>query len=150
MAIDVSGMTREEKLAALAPAVHQAIAKKKAEGTYHQEMKNPVFQAKGIVTFRNNDLPRSALTDITDHVVGSVVLPKNKAQLLEAPPAAMANFQDATPESQQGRHIAEATLESYQKRPHAKTQEQKDYEARLQQGETGAGAGTPPKDETLF
>lgn len=149
MAIDVSGMTREEKLAALAPAVHQAIAKKKAEGTYHQEMKNPVFQAKGIVTFRNNDLPRSALTDITDHVVGSVVLPKNKAQLLEAPPAAMANFQDATPESQQGRHIAEATLESYQKRPHAKTQEQKDYEARLQQGETGAGAGTPPKDETL-
>lgn len=150
MAIDVSGMTREEKLAALAPAVHQAIAKKKAEGTYHQEMKNPVFQAKGIVTFRNNDLPRSALTDITDHVVGSVVLPKNKAQLLEAPPAAMANFQDATPESQQGRHIAEATLESYQKRPHAKTQEQKDYEARLQQGETGAGAGTPPQDETLI
>lgn len=150
MAIDVSGMTREEKLAALAPAVHQAIAKKKAEGTYHQEMKNPVFQAKGIVTFRNNDLPRSALTDITDHVVGSVVLPKNKAQLLEAPPAAMVNFQDATPESQQGRHIAEATLESYQKRPHAKTQEQKDYEARLQQGETGAGAGTPPQDETLI
>lgn len=142
-------MTREEKLAALAPAVHQAIAKKKAEGTYHQEMKNPVFQAKGIVTFRNNDLPRSALTDITDNVVGSVVLPKNKAQLLEAPPAAMANFQDATPESQQGRHIAAATLESYQKRPHAKTQEQKDYEARLQQGETGAGAGTPPQDETL-
>lgn len=150
MAIDVSGMTREEKLAALAPAVHQAIAKKKAEGTYHQEMKNPVFQAKGIVTFRNNDLPRSALTDITDHVVGSVVLPKNKSQLLAAPPAAMANFQDATPESQQGRHIAEATLESYQKRPHAKTQEQKDYEARLQQGETGAGAGTPPQDETLI
>lgn len=149
MAIDVSGMTREEKLAALAPAVHQAIVKKKAEGTYHQEMKNPVFQAKGIVTFRNNDLPRSALTDITDHVVGSVVLPKNKSQLLPAPPAAMANFQDLTPESQQGRHIAEATLESYQKRPHAKTQEQKDYEARLQQGETGAGAGTPPKDETL-
>lgn len=33
MAIDVSGMTREEKLAALAPAVHQAIVKKKAEGT---------------------------------------------------------------------------------------------------------------------
>lgn len=149
MAIDVSGMTREEKLAALAPAVHQAIVKKKAEGTYHQEMKNPVFQAKGIVTFRNNDLPRSALTDITDHVVGSVVLPKDKAQLLAAPPAAMANFQDDTPESQQGRHIAEATLESYQKRPHAKTQEQKVYEARLQQGETGAGAGTPPKDETL-
>lgn len=112
-------------------------------------MENPVFQAKGIVTFRNNDLPRSALTDITDHVVGSVVLPKNKSQLLAAPPAAMANFQDLTPESQQGRHIAEATLESYQKRPHAKTQEQKDYEARLQQGETGAGAGTPPKDETL-
>lgn len=91
----------------------------------------------------------ATLTDITDHVVGSVVLPKNKSQLLAAPPAAMANFQDLTPESQQGRHIAEATLESYQKRPHAKTQEQKDYEARLQQGETGAGAGTPPKDETL-
>lgn len=142
-------MDRETKLALLSPAVHKAIAQKKAEGTYHQEMKNPVFQAKGIVTFRNNDLPRSALTDITDHVVGSVVLPKNKAQLLAAPPAAMANFQDATPESQQGRHIAEATLESYQKRPHAKTQEQKDYETRLQQGETGAGAGTPPKDETL-
>lgn len=91
----------------------------------------------------------ATLTDITDHVVGSVVLPKDKAQLLAAPPAAMANFQDDTPESQQGRHIAEATLESYQKRPHAKTQEQKDYEARLQQGETGAGAGTPPQDETL-
>ena len=150
MAIDVSKMDRETKLALLSPAVHKAIAQKKAEGTYHQEMKNPVFQAKGIVTFRNNDLPRSALTDITDHVVGSVVLPKNKSQLLAAPPAAMANFQDATPESQQGRHIAEATLESYQKRPHAKTQEQKDYEARLQQGETGAGAGTPPQDETLI
>lgn len=143
-------MDRETKLALLSPAVHKAIAQKKAEGTYHQEMKNPVFQAKGIVTFRNNDLPRSALTDITDHVVGSVVLPKNKSQLLAAPPAAMANFQDATPESQQGRHIAEATLESYQKRPHAKTQEQKDYEARLQQGETGAGAGTLPQDETLI
>lgn len=150
MAIDVSKMDRETKLALLSPAVHKAIAQKKAEGTYHQEMKNPVFQAKGIVTFRNNDLPRSALTDITDHVVGSVVLPKNKSQLLAAPPAAMANFQDDTPESQQGRHIAEATLESYQKRPHAKTQEQKDYETRLQQGETGAGAGTPPKDETLI
>ena len=150
MAIDVSKMDRETKLALLSPAVHKAIAQKKAEGTYHQEMKNPVFQAKGIVTFRNNDLPRSALTDITDHVVGSVVLPKNKSQFLAAPPAAMANFQDATPESQQGRHIAEATLESYQKRPHAKTQEQKDYEARLQQGETGAGAGTPPQDETLI
>lgn len=149
MKIDVSKMDRETKLALLSPAVHKAIAQKKAEGTYHQEMKNPVFQAKGIVTFRNNDLPRSALTDITDHVVGSVVLPKDKAQFLAAPPAAMANFQDDTPESQQGRHIAEATLESYQKRPHAKTQEQKDYEARLQQGETGAGAGTPPKDETL-
>ena len=112
--------------------------------------KNSPIKGIALPAMTQSSGKNATLTDITDHVVGSVVLPKNKAQLLEAPPAAMANFQDATPESQQGRHIAEATLESYQKRPHAKTQEQKDYEARLQQGETGAGAGTPPQDETLI
>lgn len=91
----------------------------------------------------------ATLTDITDHVVGSVVLPKNKSQLLAAPPAAMANFQDATPESQQGTDIAQKTLDAYIASPQrqAAMQREQDWVNARQTGK--AASDTPPKDETL-
>ncbi len=111
-----------------------------AQRQYVKNNPDTVFTAKPPIKKPENQ----KLNDITANTVNAL-----KKNTQPAAPALAANFQDLTPESQQGRHIAEATLESYQKRPHAKTQEQKDYETRLQQGETGAGAGTPPKDETL-
>lgn len=91
----------------------------------------------------------ATLTDITDHVVGSVVLPKDKAQLLAAPPAAMANFQDATPKSQQGTDIAQKTLDAYIASPQrqAAMQREQDWVNARQTGQ--AASETAPKDETL-
>lgn len=91
----------------------------------------------------------ATLTDITDHVVGSVALPKDKAQLLAAPPAAMANFQDATPKSQQGTDIAQKTLDAYIASPQrqAAMQREQDWVNARQTGQ--AASETAPKDETL-
>lgn len=150
MAIDVSKMSREDKLAILSTAVHQANAKKRAEGTYSGPENAPVFQARGVTTVRTpNPENGGVLSDITDHVVKTAPLPKDKSRLLAAPPAAAANFQDATPESQQGRHIAETTLEAYKKSPQrqAAAQRESQWAAETQIG--SSPYEEPPQDETL-
>lgn len=158
MAIDVSGMTREEKLAALAPAVHQAIVKKKAEGTYHQEMKNPVFQAKGIVTFRNNDLPRSALErkpkeqpqPQKNSVMSSILNEVTKNTLDDRSLVPASVVVPKSPNAQADYEDARRRLWAYQNDPEAQKavkEKERAYNQAMAEGATGTGATY--QDETL-
>mgnify|MGYP005957508041 CR=1 FL=1 len=141
MKIDVSKMDRETKLALLSPAVHQAIARKKAEGTYNQGMKTPVFQAKGITVFRTNDpgFPTSASG------AGGGNLPSAKPSSVpglttdQAPRDAQSAYEDA-----RRRLWAYQNDQEAQK---AAKERERAYNQAMSEGATGTGATY--QDETL-
>lgn len=120
-----------------------------AERAQQNYQKNSPIKGIALPAMTQSSGKSATLTDITDHVVGSVVLPKNKSQFLAAPPAAMANFQDDTPESQQGTDIAQKTLDAYIASPQrqAAMQREQDWVNARQTGQ--AASETAPKDETL-
>lgn len=141
MKIDVSKMDRETKLALLSPAVHQAIARKKAEGTYNKGMKTPVFQAKGITVFRTNDpgFPTSASG------AGGGNLPSAKPSSVpglttdQAPRDAQSAYEDA-----RRRLWAYQNDQEAQK---AAKERERAYNQAMSEGATGTGATY--QDETL-
>lgn len=153
MAIDVSKMSREDKIAVLSAGAHEAGRKRKAqEEAQGIQRKTPIFQARGIVAYRTKETPKAPaqenqkLQDLTNNTVDSLTATAYKRQ---RPAAKMANFQDLTPESQQGTDIAQKTLDAYIASPQrqAAMQREQDWVNARQTGQ--AASDTPPKDETL-
>lgn len=153
MAIDVSKMSREDKIAALSAGAHEAGRKRKAqEEAQGIQRKTPIFQARGLVAYRTKEAPKAPaqenqkLQDLTNNTVDSLTATAYKRQ---RPAAKMANFQDLTPESQQGTDIAQKTLDAYIASPQrqAAMQREQDWVNARQSGQ--AASDTPPKDETL-
>lgn len=153
MAIDVSKMSREDKIATLSAGAHEAGRKRKAqEEAQGIQRKTPIFQARGLVAYRTKETPKAPaqenqkLQDLTNNTVDSLTATAYKRQ---RPAAKMANFQDLTPESQQGTDIAQKTLDAYIASPQrqAAMQREQDWVNARQTGQ--AVSDTPPKDETL-
>lgn len=153
MAIDVSKMSREDKIAVLSAGAHEAGRKRKAqEEAQGIQRKTPIFQARGIVAYRTKETPKAPaqenqkLQDLTNNTVDSLTATAYKRQ---RPAAKMANFQDLTPESQQGTDIAQKTLDAYIASPQrqAAMQREQDWVNARQTGQ--AASETAPKDETL-
>lgn len=153
MAIDVSKMSREDKIATLSAGAHEAGRKRKAqEEAQGIQRKTPIFQARGLVVYRTKEDPKAPaqenqkLQDLTNNTVDSLTATAYKRQ---RPAASMANFQDLTPESQQGTDIAQKTLDAYIASPQrqAAMQREQDWVNARQSGQ--AASDTPPKDETL-
>lgn len=153
MAIDVSKMSREDKIATLSAGAHEAGRKRKAqEEAQGIQRKTPIFQARGIVAYRTKETPKAPaqenqkLQDLTNNTVDSLTATAYKRQ---RPAAKMANFQDLTPESQQGADIAQKTLDAYIASPQrqAAMQREQDWVNARQTGQ--AASETAPKDETL-
>ena len=153
MAIDVSKMSREDKIATLSAGAHEASRKRKAqEEAQGIQRKTPIFQARGLVVYRTKETPKAPtqenqkLQDLTNNTVDSLTATAYKRQ---RPAAKMANFQDLTPESQQGTDIAQKTLDAYIASPQrqAAMQREQDWVNARQTGQ--AVSDTPPKDETL-
>lgn len=153
MAIDVSKMSREDKIAVLSAGAHEAGRKRKArEEEQGIPRKTPVAQSRGSVTFRTNEVPRASdsgnqkLQDLTSNTVDSLTATAYKRQ---RPAASMANFQDLTPESQQGADIAQKTLDAYIASPQRQAAMQREQEW-VNARQTGqAASDQAPKDETL-
>lgn len=153
MAIDVSKMSREDKIATLSAGAHEAGRKRKAqEKAQGIQRKTPIFQARGLVAYRTKETPKAPaqenqkLQDLTNNTVDSLTATAYKRQ---RPAASMANFQDLTPESQQGTDIAQKTLDAYIASPQrqAAMQREQDWVNARQTGQ--AASETAPKDETL-
>lgn len=153
MAIDVSKMSREDKIATLSAGAHEAGRKRKEqEEAQGIQRKTPIFQARGIVAYRTKETPKAPaqenqkLQDLTNNTVDSLTATAYKRQ---RPAAKMANFQDLTPESQQGTDIAQKTLDAYIASPQrqAAMQREQDWVNARQTGQ--AASETAPKDETL-
>lgn len=153
MAIDVSKMSREDKIAVLSTGAHEASRKRKAqEEAQGIQRKTPIFQARGIVAYRTKETPKAPaqenqkLQDLTNNTVDSLTATAYKRQ---RPAASMANFQDLTPKSQQGTDIAQKTLDAYIASPQrqAAMQREQDWVNARQTGQ--AASETAPKDETL-
>lgn len=151
MAIDVSKMSREDKIAVLSAGAHEAGRKRKAqEEAQGIQRKTPVAQSRGSVTFRTKETPKAStqgnqkLQELTNNTVNAL---KKKTQ--PASPALEANFQDLTPESQQGTDIAQKTLDAYIASPQrqAAMQREQDWVNARQTGQ--AASEMAPKDETL-
>lgn len=153
MAIDVSKMSREDKIAVLSAGAHEAGRKRKAqEEAQGIQKKTPIFQARGLVAYRTKEAPKAPvqenqkLQDLTNNTVDSLTATAYKRQ---RPAAKMANFQDLTPESQQGTDIAQKTLDAYIASPQRQEamQREQDWVNARQSGQ--AASDMPPKDETL-
>lgn len=153
MAIDVSKMSREDKIATLSAGANETGRKRKAqEAAQGIQRKTPIFQARGLVAYRTKETPKPStqenqkLQDLTNNTVDSLTATAYKRQ---RPAAKMANFQDLTPESQQGTDIAQKTLDAYIASPQrqAAMQREQDWVNARQSGQ--AVSDTPPKDETL-
>lgn len=153
MAIDVSKMSREDKIATLSAGANEAGRKRKAqEEAQGIQRKTPIFQARGIVAYRTKETPKPStqenqkLQDLTNNTVDSLTATAYKRQ---RPAASMANFQDLTPESQQGTDIAQKTLDAYIASPQrqAAMQREQDWINARQTGQ--AASDQAPKDETL-
>ena len=153
MAIDVSKMSREDKIATLSAGAHEAGRKRKAqEEAQGVQRKTPIFQARGLVVYRTKETPNAPtqenqkLQDLTNNTVDSLTATAYKRQ---RPAASMANFQDLTPESQQGTDIAQKTLDAYIASPQrqAAMQREQDWVNARQTGQ--AASDQAPKDETL-
>lgn len=153
MAIDVSKMSREDKIATLSAGAHEAGRKRKAqEEAQGIQRKTPIFQARGLVVYRTKEDQKAPaqenqkLQDLTNNTVDSLTATAYKRQ---RPAASMANFQDLTPESQQGTDIAQKTLDAYIASPQrqAAMQREQDWVNARQTGQ--AASETAPKDETL-
>ena len=153
MAIDVSKMSREDKIATLSAGAHEAGRKRKAqEEAQGIQRKTPLSQARGYVVYRTRETPKEPaqenqkLQDLTNNTVDSLTATAYKRQ---RPAASMANFQDLTPESQQGTDIAQKTLDAYIASPQRQEamQREQDWVNARQTGQ--AVSDTPPKDETL-
>lgn len=153
MAIDVSKMSREDKIATLSAGAHEAGRKRKAqEEAQGIQRKTPLSQARGYVVYRTRETPKEPaqenqkLQDLTNNTVDSLTATAYKRQ---RPAAKMANFQALTPESQQGTDIAQKTLDAYIASPQRQEamQREQDWVNARQTGQ--AVSDTPPKDETL-
>lgn len=153
MAIDVSKMSLEDKIATLSAGAHEASRKRKAqEEAQGIQKKTPIFQARGLVAYRTKEAPKAPaqenqkLQDLTNNTVDSLTATAYKRQ---RPAAKMANFQDLTPESQQGTDIAQKTLDAYIASPQrqAAMQREQDWVNARQTGQ--AVSDQAPKDETL-
>lgn len=153
MAIDVSKMSREDKIAVLSTGAHEAGRKRKArEEAQGIQQKNPIAQSRGSVTFRTKETPKTSeqgnqkLQELTSNTVSALTSTAYKRQ---RPAAMAANFQDLTPESQQGTDIAQKTLDAYIASPQrqAAMQREQDWVNARQTGQ--AASDQAPKDETL-
>ena len=153
MAIDVSKMSREDKIAVLSTGAHEAGRKRKAqEEAQGIQRKTPIAQSRGSVTYRTKETPKSSaqenqkLQELTSNTVSALTSTAYKRQ---RPAAMAANFQDLTPESQQGTDIAQKTLDAYIASPQrqAAMQREQDWVNARQTGQ--AASDQAPKDETL-
>lgn len=150
MAIDVTKMTHEQKLAALsAGAKAAAKAREERNAANGTAQKQPIFQAKGYTVFRTKETPKQQTPKTQEAVVPTISDLERTAYKRKSSPAKMANFQDLTPESQQGADIAQKTLDAYTASPQrqAAMQREQDWVTARQTGQ--AASDTPPKDETL-